>query len=127
MKAKRITKIVFSAAVLTAVTFGFISCKKEKPTVAVVHVLDGNGDPVDQAYVHLYGTPSGPQYTNAVALDTTAMTNSAGVASVDYSDYYKMGQAGFAVLDVDAYKGALYGSSIIKIEEQATTEITIQF
>jgi len=37
-----------------------------------------------------------------------------------------MGQAGFAVLDVEAYKGALYGVGIIKVAEQEETEVTIE-
>ena len=103
------------------------SCVKEEPTVAVVHVVDANGDPVQGASVRLYGSPSQtPPPPNAIALDTTLTTDATGTVTMDYSENYKLGQAGFAVLDIEAYKGALYGVGIIKVEEQETTEVTIE-
>ncbi len=43
----------------------------------------------------------------------------------DFTEFYKKGQAGFAVLDIEAFKGGLNGEGIIKIEEETTSEETI--
>lgn len=127
MKATRSFQIVLGFLFLVATTLTFSSCAKEEPTIAVVRVIDANGDPVQGATVRLYGSPSqSPPPPNAIALDTTFITDATGTITVDYSEEYKLGQAGFAVLDIEAYKGALYGVGIIKIEEQETTEVTIE-
>jgi hypothetical protein len=127
MKATRSFQIVFGFLFLAVSTLTFSSCVKEEPTIAVVRVIDANGDPVQGATVRLYGSPSQtPPPPNAIALDTTFITDATGTVTVDYSEEYKLGQAGFAVLDIEAYKGALYGVGIIKIEEQETTEVTIE-
>ena len=127
MKATRTFQFVFGILFLVASTMTLTSCEKEEPTIAVVHVVDSNGDPVQGATVRLYGSPSQtPPPPNAIALDTTFITDATGTVTVDYSEEYKLGQAGFAVLDIEAYKGALYGVGIIKIEEQETTEVTIE-
>jgi len=127
MKATRTFQFVFGFLFLAASTMALTSCVKEEPTIAVVHVVDSNGDPVQGATVRLYGSPSQtPPPPNAIALDTTFTTDATGTVTVDYSEEYKLGQAGFAVLDIEAYKGALYGVGIIKIEEQETTEVTIE-
>lgn len=127
MKATRTFQIVFGFLFILAASLSFTSCVKEEPTVAVVHVKDSNGDPVQGATVRLYGAPSqSPPPANAIALDTTLTTDATGTVTVDYSEFYKLGQAGFAVLDIEAYKGALYGVGIIKIEEQKTTEVTVE-
>jgi len=127
MKATRTFQFVFGILFLIASTMTFTSCVKEEPTVAVVHVVDANGDPVQGATVRLYGAPSqSPPPANAIALDTTLTSDASGSVTVDYSEFYQMGQAGFAVLDIEAYKGGLYGVGIIKIVEQKTTEVTIE-
>ena len=119
MKATRTLQILF-LAVGTAATSLFLSCNKEEPTLATIYVIDAAGDPVSGATVRIYGSP------NTIALDTTVTTDATGKVSVDYSEFYKMGQAGFAVLDVEAYKGALYGVGIIKVAEQEETEVTVE-
>jgi hypothetical protein len=53
------------------------------------------------------------------------VTNGTGKASFDFSDYYQEGQAGFAVLDIEAKKGSLEGEGIIKIEEMKTNDETV--
>ncbi|MFM7770182.1 MAG: hypothetical protein ACKO8Q_06445 [Bacteroidota bacterium] len=126
MKATRTLQILFFTAVAVSASI-FLSCNKEEPTIATVLVIDAAGDPVSGATVRLYGSPSEtPPPPNTIALDTTVTTDATGKVSVDYSEFYKMGQAGFAVLDVEAYKGALYGVGIIKVAEQEETEVTIE-
>jgi hypothetical protein len=43
----------------------------------------------------------------------------------DFSDFYEEGQAGFAVLDIEASKGSDEGEGIIKIEEKKVNEETV--
>jgi hypothetical protein len=60
--------------------------------------------------------------------DTLAVSNGTGKVTFNFTEFYKKGQAGFAVLDIEVTKGNLFGSGIIKIEEKTTTEeaITIE-
>jgi hypothetical protein len=57
--------------------------------------------------------------------DTTSVTNAAGMVSFNFSEFYVEGQSGFAVLDIEATKAALYGTGLIKIEEELTSEGTV--
>jgi hypothetical protein len=57
-----------------------------------------------------------------IRFDTTQTTNGSGKVSFNFTDFYKQGQAGFVVLDIEATKGNLYGVGIIKVEEESTTE-----
>lgn len=109
--------------------FAVSSCKKDKDTIATILVLNANGNAVPGATVRLYSSPSVlPPPPNELRFDTLGVTNGAGKVTFNFSDFYKKGQAGFAVLDIQAYKGALYGVGIIKIEEETINEekITIQ-
>ena len=99
MKATRTFQFVLGILFLVGTTMTLTSCVKEEPTVAVVRVVDANGDPVQGASVRLYGSPSQtPPPPNAIALDTTLTTDATGTVTMDYSENYKLGQAGFAVL-----------------------------
>ena len=86
-------------------SFAFSGCNEIEDTVAVVYV--------DQTFI------------GELRFDTTQVTNAAGSVSFNFSEYYKQGQAGFAVLDIEATKGSLTGIGIIKIEEELTNEQTV--
>jgi hypothetical protein len=125
MKNIQIIKL-FGALVLILSMFAINSCKKDKETIATVLVVNEDGAPVPGASVRLYSVPSeSPPPPNALRFDTTQVTNGTGKVSFDFSDFYKKGQAGFAVLDIEAVKGSLSGEGIIKIEEEKTTEETV--
>ena len=102
---------------LVAVALLLIDCNKEKPTKAMITVVDSTGAVVVGAYVKLFANPSFP-IGDPTRLDKEAYTNSSGVAEFDYTDEYKQGQAGFAVLDILATKDTLAGEGIIKILEE---------
>lgn len=104
----------------------FASCKKEKETIATITVKGANNQVVSGAQVRLFavGSPDVEQI-NEIRFDTLGTTNASGKVSFNFSDYYKAGQAGFAVLDIQASKGTLYGTGIIKIEEETTSEETV--
>jgi len=123
-------KVFFGISVvaLFALTIVMSGCKKnkDKKTVAIVTVVDEDGAVVAGASVRLYAVPSeNPPPPNAIRFDTTQVSNGAGSVTFDFSDFYEEGQAGFAVLDIEAEKGSLEGAGIIKIVELETTEETV--
>lgn len=118
MKRKIIIPVLAASIMLA-----FSSCEKEKETIATITIKSNNGDIIPGCQVRLYaiGSPDVPQISE-IRFDTTAFTNGSGKVSFNFSEYYKAGQAGFAVLDIEASKGSLYGTGIIKIEEEETNE-----
>jgi len=120
---------LFAALWMICALVAITSCKKDKDTIATILVLNASGNAVPGATVRLYSSPSVlPPPPNELRFDTLGVTNGAGKVTFNFSDFYKKGQAGFAVLDIQAYKGSLYGVGIIKIEEETTNEekVTIQ-
>jgi hypothetical protein len=107
---------------LAAVVLVANGCNKEKDTIAVIEVVDLEGRPLAGAYVKLYANLA---YTtgDASRLLREAETDSKGQAEFDYTQLFKQGQAGFAVLDILTFKDTMYAEGIIKIlEEETTTE-----
>ena len=106
---------------LLAILFISHSCYKPKSTIATITVLnDSNNSPVSGATVRLfYDDPTG---VNTSIINEQNTTSDEGVVNFDFSDYYKDGQAGFAVLDIEV-NNVFVG--VIQVEERATTEKTI--
>ena len=106
---------------LLAILFISHSCYKPKSTIATITVLnDSNNSPVSGATVRLfYDDPAG---INTSIINEQNTTSDEGVVNFDFSEYYKDGQAGFAVLDVEV-NNVFVG--VIQVEERATTEKTI--
>lgn len=125
MKNIQVVKMFGSVMVICSL-FAIHSCKKDKQTIATVLVVNSDGEPVPGATVRLYAVPSEtPPPPNAIRFDTTQVTNGTGKVTFDFSDFYEKGQAGFAVLDIEASKGSESGEGIIKIEEEKTTEESV--
>jgi hypothetical protein len=103
------------------------SCKKKKDTIAKVFVMDENNNPVTTCRVILKPEPSSVSGSAGKTLidADTAVTNSAGEAIFNYNELYQLGQAGVAVLNVEAFKDGLTGSSVIQIKEEVTSETTV--
>lgn len=102
------------------------SCNKVEETVATITILNSFGSPVQGADVRLFAVGSvDNDVIGQIRFDTTQVTNGAGKVSFNFSEYYKRGQAGFAVLDINATKGNLEGRGIIKIVEEETNEATV--
>ena len=102
------------------------SCHEVEENRANVVVLNDLGAPVQGATVRLYAFGSVDQdFVGEPRFDTTAVSNAAGQVSFNFSEFYVEGQAGFAVLDIEASKAALYGTGLIKIEEEMTNEATV--
>ena len=103
------------------------SCYEIEETIANVTVVRinsvGEEIPVDEAEVRLYALGSLDQdFVGEPRFDTTQVTSDEGFVSFNFSDYYVGGQAGFAVLDIEVSKGALFGTGLIRIEEMETNE-----
>jgi hypothetical protein len=112
-----------SAAVIVALMATTVSCNKVDETIATIEVRNSFGSPVAGATVRLYAVGStDTDNIGEIRFDTTQVTNGSGKVSFNFSDFYKRGQAGFAVLDIAAEKGSLIGEGIIKIEEEKTNE-----
>jgi len=121
---------LFSTALLAVsitgmgVVFSSSGCRKKKDTIAKIYVRDVMSAPVIGAQVVLKGestvTPSPP----VILFDTTT-TNGSGEAIFNFNDVYQLGQAGVAVLNIEAQKGGLSGQGIIKIEQETTSEETV--
>jgi hypothetical protein len=107
------------------VSIALLSCRKESPTIAKVRVVDTSGAPFPGAMVRLYPTPTILEH-GAIIIDDTLYTDIDGYATFDYTENYNLGQAGFAVLDIEVRSGdTLYGEGIIKIEDEVTSEETV--
>lgn len=116
---------LFLLLLSTGALFAVSSCKKDAETVATVLILDNSGKPVPGATVRLFGEPSENCSTCTVRFDTLQVTNGTGKVTFNFSDFYKSGQAGFAVLNIEATKGTLFGEGIIKIEEKKSNEESV--
>ncbi len=101
------------------------SCNKEKDTKAIIHIVDSLDHPVVGAYVKLFANLAYPQGDPSRLL-REALTDGSGAAEFDYTQLYKQGQAGFAVLDIVSYKDSTVGEGIIKILEEETNEETVK-
>ena len=73
----------------------------------------------------LYANPTNPLQADFSRLTMEGNTSSDGKVTFDYSEFYKRGQAGFAVLDILAQKDSMSGEGIIRIEEEQTNEETV--
>lgn len=118
--------IRLGALVIVLFSLMVASCNKVEETIATVQVLNSFGSAVSGAEVRLYAVgTAGEDQIGEIRFDTTQVTNASGKVSFNFTDFYKQGQAGFVVLDIEASKGALYGQGIIKIEEEETNEESV--
>lgn len=114
------------ASLLLLVGFAVFSsaCNKDEPTVAVIIVQNEAGTLMEGVRVELFAQPAFP-LNDPNRLNKETLTNAAGRAEFDFSEFYKKGQSGFAVLDIRATKDTLIGEGIIKIIEEETTNETV--
>lgn len=110
---------------IALVGIGFSSgCRKKKDTIAIIYVRDIANQLVSGAQVVLYGQSTTGQPANVTLYDTTT-TNTSGEAKFNFNEVYQLGQAGVAVLNIEAYKDGAEGQGIIKIEQETTSEETV--
>lgn len=116
--------IVFAVLAILGVGFSSTGCRKKKDTIAIIYVRDAANQLVTGAQVVLYGQSTTSQPSNVVLYDTTT-TNTSGEARFNFNDVYQLGQAGVAVLNIEASSDGLSGEGIIKIEQETTSEETV--
>lgn len=116
--------VLLRTLAFVAVALLLVQCNKEKPTKAVIFVQDTAGARIAGAYVKLFANPSVP-LGDPSRLTKEGNTDASGMVEFDYTDYYKQGQAGFAVLDIYSTHDSLAGEGIIKILEEETNEETV--
>ena len=97
------------------------SCYKPDQTIAIIRVLDNNtNNPIENISVRLFFDDSNGGSIPEIDIIKNTLSN--GTASFDFSDGYKDGQGGFAVLDIEV-DGVFMG--VINIVEMTTTEKVI--
>jgi len=97
------------------------SCYKPGQTIAIIRVLDNNtNEPIENISVRLFFDNSNG--ANIPRYDVVETTSSNGAASFDFSNEYKDGQGGFAVLDIEIDSVFM---GVINIVEMTTTEKVI--
>ena len=116
--------LVFAVLAILGVGFSSTGCRKKKDTIAVIYVRDAANQLVSGAQVVLYGQSTTTQPSNVVLYDTTT-TNTSGEARFNFNDVYQLGQAGVAVLNIEASADGLSGEGIIKVEQETTSEETV--
>jgi hypothetical protein len=117
-------RILTNAVVVALCGILFSACNKEEPTTATIIVKNQAGAVVPDVAVRLFANPSFP-LGDPTRLNKEAITGSNGRVEFDFTEFYKQGQAGFAVLDILAVKDSLAGSGIIKILEEEANEETV--
>ncbi|TXC85414.1 hypothetical protein [Luteibaculum oceani] len=104
----RAVKFSFLAGIFAILTLSATfttSCKKEDPTRVTITVRDTINRAVPGAVVRVYAKPTdSTQVASRIRFDESKITNSSGQVLFDYTSFTKPGQAGFAVLDIFAYK-----------------------
>lgn len=113
--------VLFALVALLGVTFSS-GCRKKKSTTAKIIVRDAANALVLSATVRVYGESS---TTKASVVDNTTTSDYKGEAFFNYDDIYQLGQAGVAVLNIDASKNGLTGTGIIKIESEVENTATV--
>lgn len=109
------------------------SCYKISNTTATITVTDKNGNNVPGAVVHVFPSPSQPSDPPSEInedLDETKTTDNKGQVFFDYTEYYKGGQVGLFVLDIEVnYAGPdslIIIESVIKVEPQVDNQKLIE-
>ena len=119
MNFKSFTNKIISFKVFILIIVSISSCYKKKDTISVIKVLNNNERPVVGAEVRLFFEDvSSP--TNLI--DLTETTISDGTATFNFNEFYKEGQGGFAVLDIEV-DGELKG--VIMIQEMIVNKKTV--
>jgi hypothetical protein len=117
-----ISNRILLAIISLMMVFAFNRCYKEHDTVASVTLLRAfDSTKVEGAQLRLY-------YDGSDRIDTIITTRSNGIADVDFTEKFKAGQTGFAVLDIDLVIGDSVIEpqiGIIKVEQEQLSKQTV--
>ncbi len=114
---------------LSASLLMLTSCNKEEDTLAEIKVITQSGAPVIGAQVRIFAQGTVDQTeVGEIRFDQTDFTNSSGVVTFDFTEDYKQGQSGFAVLNLEITKefpdSTAFLEGIMKIVEEETNRKT---
>ena len=109
---------------LASIALTWTSCDKEEDTIALIRIVDVDGMPQEQVLVRLFPEPTEIQ-TNELIEEVEQFTDAAGEAVFDFSEYYEQGQAGFAVLNIEASRDTALVEGIIKIDPETVNQETL--
>ena len=118
------------ASVLVMLLF-ITSCYKVENSTATITVTDKNGVPLPGTLVRMFPNPTEPSDPPAEldqTLDETKTADGEGKVYFDYTEYYKRGQVGLFVLNIEATSGdTIMIPGIIKVVEQIDNYETVKF
>lgn len=119
-------KTLKTLSLLAFAAVAFTACREEEPTIAHITIKDVDNKVVPGVTVILYGESTETPPKPVTRVDT-AKTDIFGIATFDYTEDFQLGQAGFAVLNIDAKVtdgngNTLSGNGTIKIEEEQVNE-----
>lgn len=121
----------FGGLIVVILLLSISSCYKVSDTLATIIITDKNGVRLPGTVVHVYPNPTEPANPPAEldqSLDQTKTTNTKGEVYFDYTEYYKRGQVGLFVLNIEATSGdTLLVPGIIKVVEQEDNYETVKF
>jgi len=112
--------ILFSAMVVSTT-----GCYRKKDTIAKIYVVDQNNQRVPGAIVTLIPESTQAPYNQQLVADRISSTNRSGEAIFIYNDVFKSGQAGVAVMKIKVEYAGTEQESIIKIDQETTSEKTV--
>jgi len=110
--------------------FVIASCDKIVNTTATITVVDEKANVISGVSVHVFpSSTTGQDSLINEELDETKITDNKGQVFFDYTEFYKRGQTGLFVLDMDvSYNGpdsVITVNTVIKIEEQLDNQKTV--
>ena len=107
------------------ISIALTACRKEGDTIAKIRVVDTGSVDFPDAMVRLHAMATIDDH-GAIVIDDTMYTDATGYATFNYSENYNLGQAGVFVLDIEVRSGdTLYGTGVIKVEQEVTSEETV--
>lgn len=113
---------ILLAIISLMMVFALSRCYKERDTIASVTLLRASDSTkVTDAQLRLY-------YDGSDRIDTMITTKSNGIAEVNFTEKFKAGQTGFAVLDIDLVLGDSVIEpqiGIIKVEQEQISKQTV--
>jgi hypothetical protein len=117
----RFAKNIFGLLMLVFIT---ASCYKVSNSTATVTVVDKKDKEISGATVHVFPVTSEPEDSLTVNedLNETKVTDNNGQVFFDYTEYYKRGQTGLFVLNMEVTyvlpDTTITVLGILKVEEQ---------
>jgi hypothetical protein len=117
-------KLVKNITGFLALVFIMASCYKISNSTATVTVVDKQAKAVSGATVHVFPVSSAPgdSLTLNETLNQTKITDNHGQVFFDYTEYYKGGQSGLFVLNMEVSyvlpDTTITVLSVLKVEEQ---------